>query len=195
MARKQNKYEFKPDRKNIHFFRRLYVTRLQRQQILKWSLYVGLCVLLLIIQDVVMSQIHISGASTDLVVAVIYLIGLYEGMEDGCLFALLASITFLYSGSSPGPYAIGLLTGLTMGLDLFRQRYWNKSFGSIMFCTCAAILLYEMSIFVIGVFVQLTIWPRVGVYLLTALLSCAAAFPLYPVVRSISKIGGNTWKE
>ena len=195
MARKQSKYEFKPDRKNTHFLKQLDMTRLQRLQILKWSLYAALCIGLLVIQDVIMSQFHISGATTDLVVAAVYLIGLYEGMENGSLFALLASLFYLYSGSSPGPYAIGLLTALTMGLDLFRQRYWNKSYGSIMLCTFTAIFLYEMLIFLIGIFVELTIWPRVGVYLLTALFTCIAALPLYPVVRSISKIGGTTWKD
>ncbi len=195
MARKQSKYEFKPDRKKFHFLKQLYMTRLQRLQILKWTLYAFLCIGLLVVQDVIMSQFHISGATTDLVVAAVYLIGLYEGMENGSLFALLASLFYLYSGSSPGPYCIGLLTALTMGLDLFRQRYWNKSYGSIMLCTFTAIFLYEILIFLIGIFVELTIWPRVGVYLLTALLTCIAALPLYPVVRSISKIGGTTWKD
>ena len=195
MARKQSKYEFKPDRKKFHFLKQLYMTRLQRLQILKWSLYAALCIGLLVIQDVIMSQFHISGATTDLVVAAVYLIGLYEGMENDCLFALLASLFYLYSGSSPGPYCIGLLTAVTMGLDLFRQRYWNKSYGSIMLCTFTAIFLYEILIFLIGIFIELTIWPRVGVYVLTAAFTCAAALPLYPVVRSISKIGGNTWKD
>ena len=72
MARKQSKYEFKPDRKNTHFLKQLYMTRLQRLQILKWSLYAALCIGLLVIQDVIMSQFHISGATTDLVVAAVY---------------------------------------------------------------------------------------------------------------------------
>ena len=67
MARKP-KYQFKPDKKQATIFKRLYLTRLQRLQILKWVLLSAACVLMLVIQDVIMSRIHISGATTDLAV-------------------------------------------------------------------------------------------------------------------------------
>ena len=47
MARKRKVYEFKPDRQGTSFFKRLYMTRLQRRQILKWFSLAALCVLLL----------------------------------------------------------------------------------------------------------------------------------------------------
>ena len=195
MARKRKVYEFKPDRERTSFWKQLYMTRLQRMQILKWGSHAALCVLLLTLQDVMMSQIRISGATTDLAVCAIFLIGLYEGTENGSLFALIASIIYLFSGSSPGAQCIALISCTTVGLNLLRQTLWRRSSGSILLCTCAAITIYEMLNFLFGIFVGNTIWERAGVFALVAAFTCAAAFPLYPVVKLISKIGGETWKE
>ena len=76
--RRQSAYEFKPDPKGTNFLKRLYMTRLQRMTLLKWGTYVMTGVLLLVIQDVIMSEMRISGATTDLPVAFILLVGLYE---------------------------------------------------------------------------------------------------------------------
>lgn len=193
--RKKQVYEFKPDRQETAFLKQLYLTRLQRQQLLKWTMLSALCVFLLTVQDVMMSQVRISGATTDLAVCAIFLIGLYEGTENGSLFAMIASIVYLFSGSSPGPQCIALISCTTVGLNLLRQNYWRRSSGSILLCSCAAITIYEMLNFLFGIFVGRTIWDRAGVFALVAGITCACAFPLYPVVKLISKIGGETWKE
>ena len=197
MAKRRRKqvYEFKPDREQTSLLKQLYLTRLQRRQLLKWGTLAALCVFLLTVQDVMMSQFRFSGATTDLAVCAIFLIGLYEGTENGSLFALIASIVYLFSGSSPGPQCIALLSCTTVGLNLLRQSYWRRSSGSILLCTCAGITIYEMLNFLYGVFIGRTIWARAGVFGLVAVFTCAVAFPLYPVVKLISKIGGETWKE
>lgn len=192
---KKPKYEFKPDKKQSTFLKRLYMTRLQRLQILKWVLLSAACILMLVIQDVIMSRIHMSGATTDLALGMILLISLYEGTEQGSLFALIASIVYLFSGSSPGPVCIGLITSLTVGINLLRQILWRRSFGSTMLCACVAVMLYEMGVFVWGLISGLTILARAGVFCLTGLFTCVTLFAMYPLVRSISKIGGDTWKE
>ena len=193
--RKRKVYEFKPDRQETGLLKQLYLTRLQRKQLLKWGCLSALCVLMLVVQDVLMSQIRISGATTDLVVCVIFLIGLYEGTENGSLFTFIASIVYLFSGSSPGAQCIALLSCTTVMLNLTRQSLWRRSGGSILLCTCAGIVIYEMLNFLFGLFVGNTIWARAGVFGLVALFTCACAFPLYPLVKLISKIGGETWKE
>ena len=58
-------------------------------------------------------------------------------------------------------------------------------------CTMRARLLN----FLFGVFVGNTYMGRAGVFALVAAFTCAVAFPLYPLVKQISKIGGDTWKE
>ena len=195
IKRRKQTYEFKPDREETHILKQLYLTRLQRRQILKWGSYAALCILLLVIQDVMLSQFRFSGATTDLAVCIIFLIGLYEGTENGSLFAMIASLVYLFSGNSPGAQCVALLTCGTVFLNLFRQMSWHRSSGSILLCTCAGIILYEMLNFIFGIFTGSTIWARAGVFLLVAVMTCICAFPLYPLVKLISKIGGDTWKE
>lgn len=193
--RRKAKYEFKPDPKGTNFLKKLYMTRLQRLQLLKWGSYALACILLLVIQDVIMSRFRLFGATTDLAVAVIFLIAIYEGTENGSMFAIIASTLYWFSGSPPGPYVIAFITILTVGINLFRQMFWRRNFGSTALCTGIAIFAYELILFLAGMFLGLTIWPRVFVYLRTALYSCIAMLALYPLVRAISNIGGNTWKE
>ena len=193
--RRKQVYEFKPDREETSLLKRLYLTRLQRLQILKWSAHAVLCILLLTVQDVIMSQFRFNGATTDLAVCAIFLIGLYEGTENGSLFAFLASVVYLFSGSSPGAQCIALIACTTVVLNLLRQSLWHRSGGSILLCTCTGIVIYEMLNFLFGIFVGNTIWDRAGVFALVAAMTCACAVPLYPLVKLISKIGGDTWKE
>ena len=192
---KRQVYEFKPDREETALLKRLYLTRLQRLHLLKWGTHAALCIALLTVQDVIMSQFRFSGATTDLAVCAIFLIGLYEGTENGSLFAFIASLVYLFSGSSPGAQCIALISCTTVALNLLRQTYWHRSGGSILLCTCAGIVIYEMLNFLFGIFVGNTIWDRASVFALVAVLTCACAFPLYPLVKLISKIGGDTWKE
>lgn len=195
MAAKKRKYEFKPDPSGTSFLKKLYMTRLQRLALLKWTLYGALCVLLLVIQDVIMSRFHISGATTDLAVAMILLISIHEGAENGGLFALIASSIYWFSGSAPGPYVIAIITFLAIGATLSRQMLWRRSFGSTALYTGLSIMIYEMAVFLIGILMGLTIWARAGVFCLTGLLSCVVMLPLYPLVSAIGKIGGDSWKE
>ena len=193
--RRQSAYEFKPDPKGTNFLKRLYMTRLQRMTLLKWGTYIMTGVALLVIQDVIMSGMRISGATTDLPVAFILLVGLYEGLENGSVFTLAASLVYWFSGSAPTPVCVGLLCVLNIVIGLFRQMYWNRSFGSLTLCAGISIMLYEMLLFALGLFQGLTIMDRVGVFALTGAFTCITMLPMYPLVRVISKIGGESWRE
>lgn len=194
MARRR-KYEFKPDPKGTNLLKVLHLTKQQRLQYLKWTLYAVLCILLLIVQDVIMSRVRISGATTDLAVCGILLISIIAGSEDGGLFALIASTIYWFSGSAPGPYVIAVITFLTIAATLFRQAYWHRGFGSTMLCAGIAMMLYEIIMFLIGIFIGRTMWTRFGVFVLTGALTVAVMFALYPLAKVIGKIGGETWKE
>ena len=192
---KRRLYEFKPDPKGTSFFKKLYLTQVQRMHLLKWGLYTLLCLFLLVLQDSMLSAFRIFGATTDLAAAIIILIAIHEGMEKGGLFALLASTVYWCAGSAPGPYAIAYITFLTIGATYVRQSLWRRSFGSTGLCTALVIFIYELAVFGTGIFQGLTIWARLGVFLCVALLSCIAMLPMYPVVRAIGKIGGDSWIE
>ena len=192
---KRSQYEFKPDPKGTNSFKKLYLTQVQRLKLLKWGLYALLCLFLLVIQDSMLSAFRFCGATTDLAAAVIILIAIHEGLEKGGLFALVASTIYWCAGSAPGPYTIAFITILTIGANYFRQSIWRRNFGSTGLCTAVTILVYELAVFGVGIFQGLTIWARLGVFILTAILSILVMFPVYFAVRAIGKIGGDSWTE
>ena len=187
--------EFKPDSEDSGLLKKLYLTQVQRNTLLKWGLYIAVIVGLCMIQDVIMSQITIFGATTDLAVCAILLITVIEGIDVGSLFVIIASCLFYFSGSSPGPLSVGIMTFLGIGACLLRQMYWHRSRGSIVLCAGLALILYELGMFMVGILTNLTRWDRLGVFLTTGLLSCLVMIPLYSLINVIGQIGGNTWKE
>ena len=189
------KPDFKPDSETVDVLKILHLTQAQRDRYLKWGLYIILIVVLCMIQDVIMSQVTIFGATTDLAVAAILLITVIEGIDVGSVFVLIASCLFYFSGSSPGPMSVGLMTVFGIGACLFRQMYWHRNQASIIMCAGLALMLYELGNFVVGIASELTRWDRLGVFITTGLLTIAVMIPLYALINRIGQIGGNTWKE
>ena len=195
MARKIPKYEFKPDPAGSDLSKMFYFTPRQRRQIIKWTLYALVLMAAIGVQDTLLARIRIFGATTDLAVCAIMLIGIMEGAENGGVFALFASLFYFFSGSAPGAYVIILITATVIGAALFRQGYWSQGLSTAVLCTGVGMLFYELVLMLIGVFMNLTRWNRLGVFFMTAVLSAVMVFPLYPVVRAIGNIGGEPWKE
>lgn len=193
--RKRPNYEFKPDKVKGTLRKALHLTVLQQRQLLQWNCYGLLCLFLLIIQDVIMSKVSIFGATTDLVPAAILLIAVISDAYAGSLFAIIASTLFEFSGSAPGPYIIAYLTVLAVAAAIFRQSVWRRGFRSNILCAGLALLVYELAVWGTGVFLGLTYWSRVFVFLNIWLLSFLVMMALYPLIRKIQKIGGETWRE
>lgn len=192
---KKNRYEFRPDKVNNDTLGKLLLTRQQFRQLLRWALLSALCLVGLVLQDVVMSRIHIFGATTDLVPLLIFAVCILQGGESGCVFALIASLIYQFSGSAPGPYCIILITFLAVLASIFRQAYLRKGFSALMLCGTLCMLLYEIAVFLIGLFLKQTYSERFSLFLLTAALTLLCLPVVYPIVLSIGKIGGETWKE
>lgn len=192
MARK---YEFKPDKPVSGVLSKLFLTKKQRRSVLKWSLYALALLVLSVLQDVLLCRIRIFGATTELVPCGIFLICLAEGLEQGCVFSLCASCIYLFSGTAAGNYSIVFITALSVFVTYFRQSFLQKGFSASMLCTAAAMILYELAVFLIGLFLSMTTIGRIGTHFLTALLTLVAVPVLYPVIEKISAIGGEAWKE
>ena len=193
--RKRPNYEFKPDKAPKQLPKLLHLTLLQRRQVLQWSLYGLLLLFLLVLQDVIMSRVSISGATTDLVPAAILLITVISDVYAGSLFAIIASTLYVFTGSAPGPYVVGFLTVLGIAAAFFRQSWWHRGFRSYTLCAGLALLVYELAIYGTGLFLGLTYWSRFGVFFLTWVLSFGVMLALYPLIRKIQKIGGEQWRE
>ena len=189
------KYEFKPDKPRSGWLTRLHLTQLQRRALLKWSLYGLVLLVLSVLQDVILCRFSLYGATTELVPCGIFLICLLEGSERGSVFALVASLLYLFSGTAPGPYAMVSIIILAVVMTAFRQGYLQKGFSAAMLCTGVAMVVYELAVFAIGLFLGLTLPSRLTGFLITAALTMLAAPILYSLLLSIGTIGGETWKE
>lgn len=189
------KNEFKPDKTGSGLLSKLYITPTQRRAILKWVLYMLVLLVLSLLQDVVLCNFRPWGAAVELVPCAIVLICLLEGSQNGCIFTLIAGLLYWFSGATLGPFAMVLITFLSIFVAMFRQSYLQKGFGAAMLCTVFAVLVYEMALFLLGAIMGLTPWNRFGGFLLTAGMALLTAPVLYPVFLSIASIGGETWKE
>ena len=119
---RKNRNEFRPDPTASTWLKTRKLTRQQKLRLLKWVLYALIVMMCLVIQDVIMSQFRLFGATTDLAVGAIVLITVIEGTEVGSLFVLIASTLYWFSGSAPTPICIALLTAFGIGATMFRQK-------------------------------------------------------------------------
>ena len=193
MARK--KIEFRPDPTGHNWADKLRLTPLQRKSVLKWMLYSAVCVAGLVLQDSMLARLRLFGGCFDVTPALIVLICVLEGSENGSLFALLASMVYVFSGTGQGHYCIAMLTLAAVLATAFRQSYLRRGAGSDLICVGGAMVLYEMAVFTAGVVQGLTYRGRWGVFLMTAIISTLAAGAVYALLKYIGTIGGNAWKK
>lgn len=193
MAKK--KYEFRPDKSGADLLSKLYLTKKQRMSLLKWLLYALVLLVLSVLQDVILSRVRIFGVTTDLVPCAILLICVLQGSETGSVFCLVAAAMYQFSGTAPGYHVIVLLPALGILVSILRQSYLRKGFSSDVLCAAVAMLLYELSLFVICLIFGRTSPGRIFGFLLTGILSMLLIPALYPIATAIDKVGGETWKE
>ena len=193
--KRRDALEFKPDVQKATWIKTNKLTKQQQLRLTRWSLYVLTVVAALVLQDVIMSQFSILGATTDLPACAILLITVLEGTEVGSIFVLIASTLYYFSGNAPTAWCIGLMVFFGIGATLFRQMYWHRSKGSVILCAAIALTGYELGLFAVGLTNALTHWGRLPSFVMTAVYSCLVLIPLYSLIYKIGLIGGNTWKE
>lgn len=191
MARR--KYEFQPDRPQTSILEKLSLTKRQRQTVLRWILHGLLVLILSLIQDVILCRMNIFGATTDLVPGAIFTLCVLLGCERGCVFALIAGALFAFSGMGPGFHAIALIPVIGIGLSMLQQTLLRKSTSSDFLAVTAAIMVYELIIFLVGVSMGETALFRVVSAVATGVMTVICSFVLYPIFAAIEKIGGNPW--
>ena len=187
--------EFKPDKPHSGVFDKLLLTAQQRRSVLRWSLYCAVLLVLSVVQDVILCRWRIFGTTTELVPCGIFLICLAEGLEKGSVFSLCAACFYQFSGSGAGNYIIVVIPAIAVVVTMFRQSYLRKGFAATMLCSAMAMVVYILVVFLISLFFGLTTPGRIGAMLLKALLTIISVPFLNPVINSISKFGGDAWKE
>lgn len=191
----KKKHEFRPDRTDSGALSKLYITKKQRLWLLKWLLFALFLVFLSVVQDVILSQVRIFGATTDLLCGALLMVCIMLDPEQGCIFILVGSTLYHFSGVSPGPYTIALLTVIGLIISIFRQAYLRRNFGTTFLCSAVAILLYELLVFAVGAFWGHTNISRLQIFLLSGAYTLLVMPLIYPIFRVIGKIGGESWKE
>ncbi len=189
------KYEFQDDKPHSGLLDKLYITPKQRLSILKWTLLSLAVLTLSVLQDVVFCRYRLFGATTDLVPCAIILICVVEGVDRGSVFALCAATVYQFSGAAPGMYAMVFITLLAIAAALFRQSYLQKGFGAAFLCTGGGLLIYELLVFLAGLFLGLTYPGRFVGFALTGGLTLLSLPLLYPIFLLIGSIGGSIWNE
>ena len=124
MARR--KYEFQPDRPQTSFLEKLYLTKIQRLSLVRWTLHALMVLSLSLIQDVILCRMNIFGATTDLVPCAIFVLCMLLGAERGCVFTLIAGALFEFSGMGPGFHAIAAIPIIGIGLSMLQQSLLRK---------------------------------------------------------------------
>lgn len=189
------KREFKPDKLGSSWLSKLYLTHSQRLRIVKWTIYTLLLVAVSVIQDVALCRLRIFGATTDMVPLLLMLVCLLEGPQSGGVYALLGALFYQFSGMAPGPYSLVLITALAVLASVIRQAYLQRSFMAALICLLPAIVIYELTVFGFGLFLEMTYNGRFMGFLIRALMTLVGLPVLYPVCVLISRIGGSVWKE
>lgn len=191
----QKKHEFRPDKTDSGILSKLYITKKQRLSLLKWVLMAAVLVFVSVLQDVILSRVRIFGATTDLLCGALLMVGIMLDPEQGCVFMLTGATLYQFSGSSPGPYTIAMLTVIGLLIGIFRQAYLRQGFATTFLCSAVAVLVYELLLFAVGMIVGNTGISRLRIFALSGVYTVAILPALYPVFRSIGKIGGETWRE
>lgn len=191
----KRKYEFRPDKLGPDIFSKLYLTPKQRHTLLRWILHAVVLVVLSVIQDVIMSRIHIFRATTDLVPCAIILLCILLGADRASVFSLIAAMLYKFSGTAPGHYVIALIPIFGLTAAVLRKNLFRKSIAADILCAGVAVVGYEISLFGVGLLFHYTIASYGPRFFLTALYSLVFCFVLYPIFTAIEKIGGEPWKE
>ena len=189
------KYNFRPDKTEAKLLNYLILTKRQQKNLLKWSLYTLFLVFLSLVQDVLLSQVRIFGATTELIPCAIFVICILEGSQRGSVFALIAALCYLFSGTAPGVYSMVTITFLGVGSTLLRQIFLQDRFSSCMLCTLGATVLYQLGNFVFGLILGLTVPDRFFGFVITAVLSLLVVPLIYLVTKAIYRIGDQIWNE
>ena len=193
MAMARRKYDFQPDRPKTNLLDKIYLTKKQRYNLLRWTLHALFLLTISLLQDVILCRMNIFGATTDLVPGAIFMLCAALGCERGCVMTLIAGALFQFSGMGPGMYIIAIIPFIGIGLSMLQQSLLRKTVFSDLVTAAVAIMAYEFIIFGISVAIGETALFRVISVVATGVMTVIGSLLMYPIFTAIEKIGGSPW--
>lgn len=173
---------------------KLFLTKTQREILLKWTVFTLIFLLLQVLQDVIFSRIHIFGGCVDVVPALLLLVCLLQEPASGLLFVMICSLVRALSGVVLGPVSLAVLVFMGAALCALRKNHLWGEFRAVVLCCWLGLGFHSAVLFLLGVFLTKTTWSRYLPTLGGLFGSMVAALILYPLVRVVGKIGGASWK-
>ena len=159
-------------------FCRLFLTRRQCRNLLKWVLLALGYLAVQVLQDVAISRVRLFGGCPDVTVAYLLLACVLLGPDRGGLFALCAGVFRSLSG---------------VFLSAFRRAYLRRRFRTELLCCWLGLAVHKAVVYGLGLFLGYTAlarWPSAVGGLVGEMAACAL---LYPVVNATGNLGGEPW--
>lgn len=162
------------------------------QNRIKMTLYVVVLLLALLLEEAVFGAMHLSFVPCVMPVAVVS-IALWEGMERGSMFGLVAGCLRAWSTSLSmyGAWSIVALTLTGAAAGLLTERYLLNGWKTVFSISAPAILLLD------GVYViveaasgDLPVGAFFNQFVPACIISVFFCVLFYPLTRGVSRIGG-----
>lgn len=169
---------------------KLYITPRQWMQILRWTMYALLFLVVMMVQTVVLGNRTLLGTHPSFVPVVITCVCLREGPERGGTFALLTSLVWCLSGADQGSASLLVLTVLPVfGSILCRAVLANRFFPCLLI-SFFVLAVDQLLIFVLKYFFDRMVPELFLEQLVPCVLVSILIQPLvYWLVKCIAKIG------
>ena len=167
-----------------------HLTRLQRLAVLRWVLYCLLFLLVLLIEDILLSQLPVFGTKLHPLPLLIICICIREGPERGGLFALLATIFWYLSGADYGNLSVAILPICSIIAAVLCRAVMTVRFVTTLLSCFVISLLNDSVIFAFKMLLSsVSLDQYLPVLLPGVMLSLLAVPLLYLAVKAISRIG------
>ena len=167
----------------------LHLTKLQWRGVLRWSLYALWFLILLLVQDIVLSQRTLFGAKLIIIPLPLVCVCVREGPEKGGLFALLTALFWCLSGADYGYVSVAVLPIGAILSAILLQAVLKPGILTTALCCLAVSLVNELVIFAFKlIFSRLALSLLWRVLLPGPLLSLLGLVIVYPVVRAIHRL-------
>lgn len=159
------------------------------KNMLMWSLYAALFLLVVVLQTVIFGHARFFGVKLSLIPVCIACIAMHTGSENGALFSLIAGAFWMLDGADGGVLYILLFPVCGAVVGYLCDRYLIRSFLSALLMCLMTLLFVQLSLFAFRVFLGTAELSMIGPVLVQVWLSMLVCPVLYPTARIIRKAG------